>query len=255
VRRVSFGRAGAEDIIACRDARASMPEESWDVVEPSTLRFEHVAAITPRVSALRDLRPLPGGDRDRWIGVTADRELVEIDLDHGETRRLATLPESLFQLVEYTGLEPTAPRDPPRLTLHVSRDGKLAAVVQEDHGLEGIVVDLETGEHLMPLLRDHYCCEHSTHSFAFVEHAGRTLIVHASDWNRLDVHDPRTRELLTRADPRHIRATGAPRTTSTTPLRARGVPGSAPHRRQRLGLATRWHDPRVARRHLAERNV
>ncbi len=169
-------------------------------VENSSLRFEHLAAITPRVAVLRDLRPLSGADRDRWIGLTANRELVELDLDHDEVRRLATLPEELFQIADRPNLATDVPREAV-LTLHVSRDGRLAAVVQQDHGLAGLVIDLETGTALMPLLRDDYCAEHCVHPFAFVEHAGRTLIVHGTDWNRLDVFDPRTRELLTPRGP------------------------------------------------------
>ena len=171
------------------------------VVEPSTLRFAHLPPQTLRVAPLLDLRPRLGGDRDLWIGLTAHRELVELDLDTSEVRRLAMVPEELFRLNEHEHLEPTAPREPPPLTLHVSRDGAMAAVLQQDHGLVGAVIDLETGAQLMPLLRDYYCCEHCVHSFAFVEHGGRTLVIHASDWNRLDVHDPRTSTLLTARGP------------------------------------------------------
>jgi len=193
--------------LACRDevrkasARDGHLGNPGIVEEPSTLRFEHLPPIAPRVGPLLDLRPMPAGDRDCWLGVTAHRELVELDLDRDEVRCIATLPEQLFELAEREGLDDSDSRDPPALTLHVSRDGRLAAIVQQGHGLAGLVIDLETGEHLMPLTRDTYCAEHCIHSFAFLEYSGRTLIVHATAWNRLDVHDPRTRELLTPRGP------------------------------------------------------
>jgi hypothetical protein len=193
----------------CIDCHAQIRSEDSEgisgepgiVVEPSALRFEERPTPTLRIASLLDLQPLLGGDRDRWIGLTANRELVEIDLDDGETRRLATLPEELFRLAEDPELDATAPREPPPLTLRVSRDGTLAAVLQEGHGLTGRVIDLETGAQLLPLLRDRYCAEHCKHPFAFFEHGGRTLIVHASAWNRVDVHDPRTQTLLTARGP------------------------------------------------------
>jgi hypothetical protein len=169
--------------------------------EPSTLWLEHLPPIQPRVASLLDLRALPGADRDLWLGVTAHRELVELDLDRDEVRVIASLPEMLYELGTYEGLGEHAPRTPPPLRLHVSRDGTLAAIVQERHGVRGLVVELATGAHLLELIRDGYHPEHCTHSFAFVEHAGRTLVVHATTWNRLDVRDPRTGELLTPRGP------------------------------------------------------
>lgn len=187
---------------ACRDQRRTGDSSGFDgepgiVDEPSPLRFAALPPITPRVAEILDLRPVVGGDRDLWIGVTSERALVELDLDHagGAPRRLATLPDALFALPIHAGAEDET--EPPPLTLHLSRDGALAAVVQERHGILGVVVDLATGVLVMPLIRDTYHNEHCRHAFAFVEHGGTTLIVHATGWNRLDVHDPRTQTLLT----------------------------------------------------------
>ena len=49
----------------------------------------------------------------------------------------------------------------------------------------------------MRLLRDGYHNDVSPFPAAFIERQGRTLLVHSPAWNRLDVSDPRSDELLT----------------------------------------------------------
>lgn len=221
---------GIEIDAVCRDCRDRARQASDNegfigepaaVDEPSAVRFEHLPPRRVPISGFSDLRARVGSDRDRWIGLTLDRRLVELDLDrvddHGfpELTVLAHLPTDLGVAgeAERDAADAVAATEPVELTLHLSRDGKLAAVAQEGHGLRALIIDLETGAQLMELVRDTYCCEHSTHSIAFVDHDGRTLVVHATQWNRLDVHDPRTGVCLTARD---------------SPVYARGEP-SPPH--------------------------
>lgn len=75
-------------------------------------------------------------------------------------------------------------------------DGRFAAVVNT-RGRQGAVVDLQTGAVTMRLDRGDYRVEHSNFPAAFAEVDGRTVLVHGTDWNRLDASDPRTGELLT----------------------------------------------------------
>jgi hypothetical protein len=53
----------------------------------------------------------------------------------------------------------------------------------------------------MLLERDDYHNEHCTFPVAFCAHEGRTLLIHATAWNRLDVSDPVTGTLLTARGP------------------------------------------------------
>ena len=93
--------------------------------------------------------------------------------------------------------------------LHSSADGKFAAVVN-DFGRHGAVIDLTTGKTTMVLDGGDYHPETVPFSLAFAEHHGRAVVVHRTAWNRLDVSDPATGELLTdrvvapaeRGDPR-----------------------------------------------------
>ncbi len=56
----------------------------------------------------------------------------------------------------------------------------------------------------MRLQRDVHHVEQSSYPLAFIEIQGRCLLVHGTEWNRLDVSDPSTGELLTkRESPRY----------------------------------------------------
>jgi hypothetical protein len=84
----------------------------------------------------------------------------------------------------------------PKRSLVVSPGGEMAAVV-ESRGRYGIVLDLEAGRATMTLDRGGYRVEHSNFPAAFFVSEGRLRLVHATDWNRLDISDPRTGTLLT----------------------------------------------------------
>ena len=76
----------------------------------------------------------------------------------------------------------------------------MAAVV-ESRGRHGIVLDLDAGRPTMRLDRGGYRFEHSDFPAAFFEIDGRLRLVHGTDWNRLDISDPRTGALLTDRSP------------------------------------------------------
>ncbi|MEV7560476.1 hypothetical protein [Streptomyces sp. NPDC089795] len=77
------------------------------------------------------------------------------------------------------------------LRLHASRDGAFAAVVI-DHGRTGEVLDLSTGRVTVPLENDGYDSETVPFSLAFVEHAGRAVVLHRSEWNLIEATDAAT---------------------------------------------------------------
>jgi hypothetical protein len=80
--------------------------------------------------------------------------------------------------------------------LHASGDGNFAAVVN-DYGRYGQVMDLRSGKVTLTLDGGQYYPETVPFSFAFAEARGRVVAVHRTDWNRLDVSDASTGELLT----------------------------------------------------------
>ena len=109
---------------ACRDRACDASHnvgfvgEPGIVDEPSLVRFEHLPSRALPIAGLHDLRPCLGGDRDRWVGVTTDLRLVEIDLDRDdrdglvELTVLAHLPHDLNVVGDPPGSEAEAPSEP-----------------------------------------------------------------------------------------------------------------------------------------------
>lgn len=84
--------------------------------------------------------------------------------------------------------------------LHVSHDGEFAAVVN-DYGQFGQVISLSSGKITFNLNGGNYHPETVPFSFAFAFWSGRVIVIHRTDWNRLDVSDASTGELLSERGP------------------------------------------------------
>ena len=84
------------------------------------------------------------------------------------------------------------------LELHLSDDGRFSAVVERFGRFGRVFSDRRK---TMDLDRGDYRPETCVFPVAFVVHNGRTLLVHGTDWNRLDVSDPGTGALLTERGP------------------------------------------------------
>jgi hypothetical protein len=87
-----------------------------------------------------------------------------------------------------------------RRHLHVSACGQFGAVVN-DYGKRGQLIDLQRGVVTRVLDGGDYHQDTVPFSFAFVNLKGRTLAIHRTDWNRLDISDPATGALLTERSP------------------------------------------------------
>jgi hypothetical protein len=122
-------------------------------------------------------------DTGRWYGLCADGTLAELD-GWSVARIVAT-----GAIVDEVPKE-ERPRQLPRPRLHVAPGGGYAAVVN-DFGTRGRVVALADGSVAMPL---------------DALHAKHRVVLHATDWNRLDVSDPAPGALLTaRESPTYVR--------------------------------------------------
>ncbi|MEU8929793.1 hypothetical protein AB0D30_07890 [Streptomyces sp. NPDC048409] len=80
--------------------------------------------------------------------------------------------------------------------LHASADGRFAAVVV-DHGRHGEVLDLDTGAVTLALRNDGFHSGTVPFSLAFAVHAGRHVVLHRTDWNRITAGDAETGTALT----------------------------------------------------------
>ena len=68
--------------------------------------------------------------------------------------------------------------------------------VSERFGLNAAVVNIETGS-VVNLKREDYHSDVSGYSIGFVDHGGESLLVHQTRWNRLDITNLATGQLLT----------------------------------------------------------
>lgn len=121
-----------------KDAIVGRPEI---LVRPTGLRFEHleVALAGGRPGEVADLRPVPTSGDGECLVLADSGDLFRIDPSRGTIRRLLNALEM--------GLPPS-----PKLSLHVSPEGGMAAVV-EARGRYGVVLDLAAGRETMRLDR------------------------------------------------------------------------------------------------------
>jgi hypothetical protein len=136
------------------------------------------------------IAPLEKASRSLWLGLGASGLVFRADVDAATVVVLCDV-----------GLAPEPEHEPwcgheLRHRLHVSRDGEYAAVVN-DYGTQGLVFEVATGRVTMQLDGGSYHSETVPFSLCFAEDRGRTVLVHRTAWNRLDVSDPASGALLT----------------------------------------------------------
>lgn len=148
------------------------------------------------VAGALDLAPLP--EAGAWLVLLPGAASQDPDLPlrlvawdgAADTRLVAE-----FTVPRETG-EPDASPQLRRLRLRVDAAGRFA-VVGTDFGRHGAVLDLADGRTTMPLDGGGYRPDTVPFGAAFAEHEGRTVLVHRTAWNRVDVSDPATGALLT----------------------------------------------------------
>lgn len=116
--------------------------------------------------------------------VTNVREILSISLSTGEVSNLYTFSEQVK--IDFSE----------DISIHISKDGSMAAVVNT-LGQNGIVIDLIDKTVLMNLDRGSYHVNSSVFPITFFKYGSEQLIIHATDWNRLDITNPKSGELLT----------------------------------------------------------
>lgn len=159
-------------------------------VTPSDLHFVHQQFHLPTLSGddLLDIQPFHRADGRVWVALTKQGTLVQIQFGSEPTvTLLCAVP---------VGLD-----GEPLKILHLAPDGTMAVLFARG-GTDGAVIETATGTQTMRLKRDGYHSDVSPFPVAFFEHEHQLLLIHGTEWNRLDVSNPRTGELLTdRAHP------------------------------------------------------
>jgi len=133
--------------------------------------------------AIADIQPLHRGGDAQWLALTAKGCLLKIN----KGSNFVELSKPLAAPVDFASA----------LTMRLSVDERYLAIANT-YGTDGCVIDLEKEESCLTLKRDDYHIEHCIFPLAFFEKDGRPLLLHGTQWNRLDVTDPATGELLTK---------------------------------------------------------
>ena len=180
-------REGGELVDACAECREEAAD-SWagivgtpQIVDEATDTWFEPRRVELALPAFTDVQPVLGSERSVWMGVTALGEVHRFDLDRRESRVVGRVPEATPEI-----------ENP---MLRVSADARFAAVVDR-RGVRGTVLALDE-QTALPLVREDYHAEQCTFPIAFVERGGRQMVVWAPTWNRLDIVDARTGEVLT----------------------------------------------------------
>lgn len=131
-------------------------------------------------AAIRAWAPLPRDGSGAVLALLADGRVVRVGLDGA--RPVGSLGPDAFDVTA-------------DLLLLPSPDGRLAAIAERT-GVRLVVLELRapwTDEStIWRATRGDYQVAHCPFPLAWVEHEGTPHLVHAVDWNRLDVTDPRT---------------------------------------------------------------
>ena len=123
--------------------------------------------------------------------LTADGALHGLNMDTGHSKPLAQL-----DLPEPT---PPTPYWAHGFKVHCALSGDYA-VIADDGGTFGLLVNLQTGLPIKQLFGGDYQTRTVPFSIAFTQHQGRDVLIHRTDWNRLDVMDCATGQSLTERD-------------------------------------------------------
>ncbi|MFC4304706.1 hypothetical protein [Cohnella boryungensis] len=88
------------------------------------------------------------------------------------------------------------------VSILISSDRNIVAVFNT-YGRNGEVIDIQKNKIIMKFSRDDYHHEQTIFPFSFANYKNQILAIHGTQWNRLDITNLMTEELLTsRADPK-----------------------------------------------------
>jgi hypothetical protein len=149
-------------------------------------------ALPATAGTIVDIAPIEGTGRSTWLTLAEDGRLARFDCDSLEWAEVAAC--TLVAEMD----KPYYPR--PRRRLHAAPGGDFAAVVN-DRGQFGQIIDLRSGRETLTFNGGDYHSDQTPFAFTFAKVGGRLVAIHRTDWNRLDVSDPRSGELLTQRFP------------------------------------------------------
>lgn len=164
--------------------------------------LEQLCAIPPTRSG-HAIRRTPEGHI--IAAIVVDQELMLFDSGRGDDgwRVITRLPEQYVGDATDDAPSPFGKPNAEATHIELSPSGRFIAVASQK-GQHGGVYDRDINDFSVTTDRGDYHTEVCAYPLTFFEDRGEEYVVHASDWNRLDISDPRTGELLTaRKSPTH----------------------------------------------------
>jgi hypothetical protein len=154
----------------------------------SSLRFNHDEVTLPNseVKDWIDVQPNLNSESE-WLVLLRSGDVAATSPRHGKFRVLCRIGKSRFEIDDETGFIVSPRHD--------------YGVIYQTSGQRACVFDLQSGSITSQLDRGDYRPENSHFPIAFFEIDDRSLLVSAADWNRLDILDPTTGEVLTARGP------------------------------------------------------
>lgn len=162
------------------------------LVRDAGLTLDHrFVRLAPGPLSVVASEPNCADPRGSWLILTTDSQLMSLDV----AGSVATIKIAASGIGIESGQSPS---------LCLSPNGRFAAVANT-YGQTGAVIDLDSRTTTMKLARGNYHTEHCRFPLAFFKADDRQLLIHATDWNRLDISDPATGSCLPGGSPRRIR--------------------------------------------------
>ena len=158
----------------------------------ATLQFEKTA-LPVQAGRIVDITPIEGTGSSTWLMLAEDGRLIRWNAGTLEWTDVAVCSLTSEAYPGRRWYEP-------KRRLHASPRSDFAAIVN-DYGQYGQIIDLRSGKVTLALDGGMYHPETVPFSFTFAEIGERMVAIHRTDWNRLDVSDPVSGELLTDRDP------------------------------------------------------
>ena len=122
-----------------------------------------------------------------WQGLSLTGKLVQFCTQDAKIITAVSLEDIGFEITAETGL--------------CLSPGNQFAVLSQASGPNAALIDVGTGKTIKKLSRGDYHCENSHFPVAFFRHSAKTYLIAASDWNRLDLHDPASGKVLSERGP------------------------------------------------------
>lgn len=142
---------------------------------------EDFPALLPAEIRIIDIVP-DRSNGEGWFCLAESGSLFRLDIHRGVATKVCRIVDHGFEIDSDTALSYSSQGD--------------YAVICQSFGRFGVLVDLRTGAVTCRLDRGDNDTEHTTFSVSLFQSEGRTLVVSATDWNRLDVIDPATGRIL-----------------------------------------------------------